>query len=154
MSVKMAILFSAFVPLQYGADRPRGRGGRGRRPPGRKARAQSIYFSNEARIAFGDGGRGGDALVAGDRPTRVELLDDGRGRGGPHFLGTPLLLSGKRLVGIYLQLVVSVLAFLMSSLSASLVYFLKTQRMDGMYLCRDVSHDNLQHALVLLSFRS
>ena len=92
--------------------------------------------------------------AGGGRPTRVELLDDGRGRGGPHFLGTPLLLSGKRLVGIYLQLVVSVLAFLMSSLSASLVYFLKTQRMDGMYLCRDVSHDNLQHALVLLSFRS
>ena len=29
---------------------------RARRAAGRKARAQSIYFSNEARIALGDGG--------------------------------------------------------------------------------------------------
>ena len=152
MSVKMAILFSAFVPLQYGADRPRGRGGRGRR--GARRGRNLFIFPTRRGSPLATAAAARRRCAGGGRPTRVELLDDGRGRGGPHFLGTPLLLSGKRLVGIYLQLVVSVLAFLMSSLSASLVYFLKTQRMDGMYLCRDVSHDNLQHALVLLSFRS
>ena len=92
MSVKMAILFSAFVPLQYGADRPRGR----------KARAQSIYFSNEARIAFGDGGRGGgDALVAGDLQELSYSTTDAEGV--DHIFGGPLSCSqGKGwLVSIY-----------------------------------------------------
>ena len=96
----MAILFSAFVPLQYGADRPRGRGGRGRRGA-RKARAQSIYFSNEARIAFGDGGRGGDALVAGDLQELSYSTTDAEGV--DHIFWGPLSCSqGKGwLVSIY-----------------------------------------------------
>ena len=101
MSVKMAILFSAFVPLQYGAGRPTEGARRRARAPGRKARAQSIYFSNEARIAFGDGGRGGDALVAGDLQELSYSTTDAEG--ADHIFWGPLSCSqGKGwLVSIY-----------------------------------------------------